>query len=141
MLKWLKSHLQSIVIALIPCILTFSTILFFGPLQASAQVTVGTPAFGSFGGGPDVVNLGNLNVQETTPVRHKAGRGTDFNWDLVYNSSVWGPTAGVWKLVSSTSIPGWQGLSPAGQAYISYSSQYSSGQCTNNGTTWYTWSS
>jgi len=35
------------------------------------QVTTGTPPFGSFAGGPDVVNLANLNSHWTFPVLHK----------------------------------------------------------------------
>jgi hypothetical protein len=72
------------------------------------------------------------------PVRQKAGRGTDFVINLVYNSSVWVPS-GTWQFVTTTNIPGWQGLSPSGQAYIGYSTTYSSGQCTNNGYNWYMW--
>src|SRR6266571_4882642 len=112
--------------------------------SASAQLpAIGTPPFGSFGGGPDVINLGNLNVHITIPVRHKPGRGTDFARDLTYDSSVWVPvTSGSttsWQPTSTTTVPGWQGLLPAGQSYISYSMTYYSSQCTNNGTTWYTW--
>jgi len=60
--------------------------------QSSAQVATGTPAFGSFGGGPfDTVNLGNLNVHFVVPIVHKAGRGMAFNYSLSYDSSVWSP--------------------------------------------------
>jgi len=50
-----------------------------------AQVTTGTPPFGSFdsGSGPDVINLANLNAHIAIPVVHKAGRGTDFTYDLL----------------------------------------------------------
>ena len=57
----------------------------------AAQVTTGTPPFASFGGGPDVVNLGSLNVHLDAPVFSKAGRGTAFTYDLAYDSSVWLP--------------------------------------------------
>jgi hypothetical protein len=61
---------------------------------ASAQVSVGTPPFGSFGGGPfDTINLGNLNVHFAIPVLHKAGRGLPFGYDLSYDSSIWYPVA------------------------------------------------
>ena len=57
---------------------------------ASAQISTGTPPFGSFGGGPfDTVNLGNLNVHFTIPILHKAGRGVPFVYDLSYDSSIW----------------------------------------------------
>jgi len=112
--------------------------------SASAQLpATGTPPFGSFGGGPDVVNLGNLNVHIAIPVRHKPGRGTNFDYDLTYDSSVWTWATingtKTWQPISSASPAGWQGLLPAGQSYIGYSMNYSSGQCTNNGSTWYAW--
>jgi len=57
----------------------------------SAQVTTGTPPFSSIGGGPDEVNLANLNVHYTFPVVHKPGRGLPFNFDLAYDTSFWEP--------------------------------------------------
>src|SRR5260370_41234018 len=90
--------------------------------SASAQGPItGTPPFGSFGGGPDIVNLGNLNVHYSVPVRHKAGRGTNFDYDLTYDSSVWQLAASTWQPTSTTTVPGWLGLVPAGQVYILYS--------------------
>ena len=71
-----------------------SVLLFFSFLavtQLRAQVTTGTPVFGSFGGGPEVLNLANLNAHWGIPVLHKAGRGTNFTYDLSYDSSVWYP--------------------------------------------------
>lgn len=56
-----------------------------------AQVTTGTPPFGSFSGGPDVVNLANLNVELSIPIVNKSGRGLPFNYALSYNSSGWYP--------------------------------------------------
>ena len=57
----------------------------------AAQVTTGTPPFASFGGGPDVINLGNLNAHLDVPVLNKAGRGMPFTYDLTYDTSVWVP--------------------------------------------------
>jgi hypothetical protein len=37
----------------------------------------GTPPFGSFTGGPDIIDLANLNSHISIPVLHKPGRGTD----------------------------------------------------------------
>src|SRR2546423_7557354 len=55
-----------------------------------AEVTTGTPQFGSFGGGPfDTINLANLNVQFKVPIITKAGRGLPFYYILDYESSVW----------------------------------------------------
>ncbi len=117
-------------------------LLTFTVAPVPAQVQTGTPPFGSFSGGLDTINLANLNVHLTIPVLHKAGRGTNFSYDLNYDSSIWYPvTSGSttsWQLVSSSSLPGWQ-ASNTGQAYVGYSTTFSSGQCTNNGTTWYTW--
>ena len=44
------------------------------------QVATGTPPFGSFSGGADVVNNANLNVHVSIPVRVKAGRGMPFSY-------------------------------------------------------------
>jgi RHS repeat-associated protein len=54
-----------------------------------AQVLTGTPPFQSFGGGPDVINLGNLNVHYSMPIFSRAGRGIPFSYALAYDSSVW----------------------------------------------------
>src|SRR6266850_5900590 len=99
--------------------------------SASAQVTTGTPPFGSFGGGPDVINLANLNAHISIPVLQKPGRGTDFAYDIGYDSSVWvGVTSGSttsWLPVNGTW--GWQGLAAAGASYIAYSMTYLPGTC------------
>jgi hypothetical protein len=83
---------------------------------ASAQVPTGTPPFGSFAGGPDVIDLANLNSHITVPVLHKAGRGMDFSYDLSYDSSVWYPVAGSWH---STTNWGWRGITEVATGYIS----------------------
>src|SRR6266568_9688036 len=85
----------------------------------SAQVTTGTPPFGSFGGGPDVINLANLNAHITIPVLHKAGRGTNFTYDLSFDSSVWYPvTSGgttSWQAVGNW---GWRGQTEVTTGYV-----------------------
>jgi len=58
---------------------------------SSAQAQTGTPQFGSYAGGPDVVNLANLNVEFIVPVINKPGRGSNYSYNLVYDSSVWQP--------------------------------------------------
>ncbi len=92
--------------------------------QLPAQVTTGTPPFGSFGGGPDVIDLANLNSHIAIPVLHKAGRGTNFTYDLSYDTSVWYPvTSGSttsWQPVFNF---GWRGQTEAGTGYISYAMQ------------------
>jgi hypothetical protein len=72
-----------------------------GAFPALAQVATGTPPFGTFGGGPDIINLANLNAHLTVPVVNKAGRGMAFTYNLIYDSSVWTP-------VSSGSTETWQ---------------------------------
>ena len=69
-------------------------VFFLLVTSASAQIqtqTTGTPKFGSFSGGPDVIDNANLNVQITIPVFHRAGRSLNFDFNLVYQSSIWGP--------------------------------------------------
>jgi RHS repeat-associated protein len=98
-----------------------------GPGSTSAQVKTGTPPFGSFGGGPESINLANLNVHLTVPVIHKAGRGADFKYDLNYDSAVWG-TAVVngtptWQIVN-----GWTtSILPLG--YLLEKTRISTGPC------------
>ncbi len=91
----------------------FLTIVFALTVKVTvAQVQTGTPPFGSFGGGPDVINLGNLNAHLTIPVLHKPGRGTNFSYDLAYDSSVWYP-------VTSGSTTSWQPVANWGWGIVS----------------------
>jgi hypothetical protein len=69
----------------------FALLLFLDARFLAGQVTTGTPPFGSFGGGPDVVNLANLNAHITVPVFSRAGRGIPFNYSLQYDTSIWYP--------------------------------------------------
>jgi len=70
-------------------------VLMFTVGAASGQTppAAGTPPFGSFGGGPDIINLANLNAHLAIPVLHKPGRGMNFTCDLSFDSSVWYPSA------------------------------------------------
>src|SRR6267142_954915 len=97
--------------------------------SASAQVTTGTPPFGSFGGGPDVINLANLNSHISIPVLHRPGRGLNFTYDLSYDSSVWYPVAGTWQPVQSW---GWRAATEAATGYMS-SSGAVTGTCNPSG--------
>ena len=74
--------------------------LYLLPMVTRAQVQTGTPPFGSFAGGPDVINLGNLNAHLDVPIVTRKGRGTDFFYDLTYDSSVW-------QLITSGSTKYW----------------------------------
>jgi hypothetical protein len=91
-------------------LLYFLTSLFPTPAFAQTRPATGTPPFGSFGGGPDVINLANLNSHITVPVLNKPGRGTNFTYDLSYDSSVWYP-------VTSGSTTTWQSRSQLGLAW------------------------
>ena len=73
----------------------------------SQVVGTGTYPFSSFDNkGYDAVNVGNLNVHFAIPVVSKAGRGTGFNYSLVYDGLVWATSSssgsGTW-----TADPGW----------------------------------
>src|SRR5215469_9725247 len=98
------------------CGIILACVLVLGWQVASGQVTTGTPWLGSFDGGPDVINLGNLNVSWTFPMINKPGRGIPFVLAPTLDSSIWYPvTSG-----STTSWPpltswGWIGL-PGGYA-------------------------
>ena len=90
-------------------------------VQVDAQVTPGTPSFGSFTGVPDVIDIANLNVHLTVPMIHKAGRGIDFPYDLTYDSSVWYPvTSGSTKTWQPVLNWGWLAQTAVQTGYISY---------------------
>jgi RHS repeat-associated protein len=87
---------------------------------AIAQVSTGTPPVGSFSSGPDVINLGNLNVHFAVPVISKPGRGTPFDYVLSFDSSVWTPIAsGGTKSWQPTTNWGWRAITEAATGYIS----------------------
>ena len=102
--------------------LLFLLFFFVLALPASAQgPATGTPPFGSFSGGPDIINNANLNDHWTFPVLHKPGRGIPFTYDLSYDSSMWYPV-GVsgsqnWQPVGNW---GWRGITEVAAGYISY---------------------
>jgi RHS repeat-associated protein len=108
---------------MIPVLRSFClfTLVLITAAVASAQVVVGTPPFGSFGGGPDVVNLGNLNTSLSLFTIGRSGRGTNFTYQLTYDSSVWYPvTSGsttTWQPVANY---GWRGQTEVETGYVSY---------------------
>jgi RHS repeat-associated protein len=81
------------------------------PVIAFGQVQPGMPAFGTFDGNPDVLDLANLNSRLTVPVFRRAGRGRNFSYDLAQDSSVWYPAGSSgsqnWQPVGNW---GWQGV-------------------------------
>jgi RHS repeat-associated protein len=98
----------------------------FTASMAPAQVQTGTPPFGSFSGGPEAVNNANLNVHWMIPILHKPGRGTNFTYDLTYDSSVWSPvnsgSSQVWSPVWNW---GWAGQTQILTGYVTYSVTHS----------------
>lgn len=97
-----------------------SALLFVTPV-AFAQVSTGTPPLGSFStGGPDVINLGNLNVHFNIPVFSKPGRGTNFDYILSFDNSVWTPVSisgtKSWQPAANW---GWRAITEAATGYIS----------------------
>jgi RHS repeat-associated protein len=88
--------------------------------SAFAQVQTGTPPFGSFTDGPDTINLANLNIHLNIPVLHKAGRGTNFNYDLTYDSSIWNPVAGGWGPTTNWGWTSQSALSSGNFGYLTY---------------------
>lgn len=73
-------------------------------LSSSSQASTGLTPFASFSGGPDLVNMGNLNVHMTIPILNKAGRGVPFNYNLSFDSDVYGVQSGAWTIVDKV---GW----------------------------------
>ena len=93
--------------------------------SARSQVTTGQPPFGSFSGGPDIVNNANLNVAVNVPVVSKTGRGLPFSYALAYNSSIWYPSGNVWTPVANW---GWgNATQQGGSGYVSY--KWTQGSC------------
>jgi len=86
-----------------------------------AQVSTGAPPLGSFSSGPDVINLGNLNVHFAVPVISKPGRGTPFDYILSFDSSVWTPllSAGTRSWQSDPNW-GWRAITEAATGYVSF---------------------
>ena len=64
------------------CLLVIGA-LVLASLPVGAQVSTGAQPMGSFSSGPDVINLGNLNMHFDFPVFAKPGRGMPFTLRLV----------------------------------------------------------
>ena len=77
-------------------------------VSAVAQVAIDMPSFGSYAGGPDMINLGNLNVHWTFPIGTKAGRGLPFSYPISYDSSIWAP-------ITSSGVTSW--VPPASSSF------------------------
>jgi RHS repeat-associated protein len=110
-------------------VLLFAAVLLAAS-SAPAQVATGLPPFGSFSGGPDVVNNANLNVHLSVPVLNKAGRGMPFTYSLTYDSSIWYPSSAsgtnTWTPLSGW---GWMYITSAAVGEVTY--KWSQGICTD----------
>ena len=88
-------------------------------LVANAQVQ----PFNSYAGGPDLINLASLNTHWSIPVIHKPGRGTDFTYDLSYDSAVWRPiisgSTTTWQPAQNF---GWRGVTEISFGYVGFNS-------------------
>ena len=96
-----------------------------------------TRQFRAYGGGPEVVDLMNLDVHWDIPVIHRSGRGTDFDYSLSYDSSIWsqatssGTTS--WQPVA---LWGWPGATQGATGSVGYSAHID-GCYGDNGQYWY----
>ena len=94
---------------------------------ACGQVPTGTPPFSSStsSGGPEAIDLANLNVHFDIPVLSKPGRGTNFTYDLNYDTSVWYPVGSsgnqVWTPVYNW---GWRAITEISTGYVSMQGSY-----------------
>ena len=110
-------------------LLACGTLVCVLPGIGYSQTKNGVPPFGSATGGPETINLANLNVDINIPIRNKAGRGTNFTYAVNYDSNVWIPVGVSGNQTWQLSSLGWSGLQPAGRSYVLYSVTTNSGQC------------
>jgi hypothetical protein len=115
----------------------FALLALFAPLTpAQAPPAMGTPPFGSFGGGPDIINLANLNSHIDVPIRQKSGRGTDFTYDLSYDTMIWTPVpSGNTKMWLPAANWGWRAVTEAAIGYISHTTTGPVSSCNGMGQT------
>ena len=62
-------------------------VLLISALSAAQDPATGLPPLGAFSGGPDIVDLANLNVHLSIPVFSRAGKGLPFNYNLLMMAS------------------------------------------------------
>src|SRR5215831_10253418 len=84
---------------------------------ASPQVATGIQPLGSYGGGPEAVNLANANVHWDIPMVSKAGRGLNFSFALGYDSSIWvpDPSVSAWAPINNW---GWTAETQTQTGYV-----------------------
>jgi RHS repeat-associated protein len=113
-------------------------VLVIFPWLAFSQVATGIPPFSSISGGPDTINLANLNAHWSFPILAKAGRGLPFHYALQFDNSVWkvgddGSGNSIWQPVNSTQ--GWARQTEVLSGYMTYDASVMydpaiSGNCT-----------
>jgi RHS repeat-associated protein len=96
-------------------------LVFVGLLPALAQAppATGLPPFGSFqSAGFDTVNLQNLNDNFSIPIVSVPGRGTNFNFSIVFDSLLWQKIGTNWQPAvnaSGNATWGWKKDTPGGE--------------------------
>jgi RHS repeat-associated protein len=70
-------------------LITFALLAAIPQALAQSIATNGTPALGTFSGGPDVINLANLNIHYDVPVFARTGIGLPFSYALSVDNGVW----------------------------------------------------
>ena len=71
------------------------------PAMAFSQVDTGFPPFSSITGGPDHINLSNLNIHWEFPIVSKAGRGLPFDYAIAFDNFLLDP---------ATTMDGWEAM-------------------------------
>lgn len=77
-------------------------------LDPNSAVDLGKPAFSTITGGPDSIDLGNLNVTWQFPLFSKPGRHIPYTLALVYDSSVWRGNLPLQPTIGPISSFGWR---------------------------------
>jgi hypothetical protein len=77
--------------------LLLTALLWFTDSTLAQNTGTGLPPFGSFEGSQvDTVNRQNLNAHLTFPIVSSPGRGTNFNFAILYDSLAWNLISGAW---------------------------------------------
>jgi hypothetical protein len=85
----------------------------------AGQTATGVQPLGSVAGGPETINLGNLNIHWAFPVFSRSGRGNSFSYVLTYDNSIFQPLAsGSTTAWTPTTNFGWRGQTEIATGYI-----------------------
>jgi RHS repeat-associated protein len=105
--------------------------LMLGSNAVHAQVATGTSPFSSTAGGPDRIDLANLNVHLDVPIINKPGRGMNFTYDMSYDSLLWYPVVGSTTSWMPVANWGWRAQTEVATGYISFRMVRSGSNCPN----------